>query len=38
MKTLEAKEDGFITMIVIIIGLLVAAVVLAYLRVKNASQ
>jgi Tfp pilus assembly protein PilX len=36
MKKLKTNQEGFITMIVMLIGIVIAVIVLVYLRVKNA--
>lgn len=36
MRKLNSSQSGFITMIIILVALLVAVVLFAYLRVKNA--
>lgn len=38
MKAMRHKQDGFITMIVLMLVILIAAIALVYLRVANANQ
>lgn len=36
MKRLRVHQDGFVTMIVIMLAILIAAVIFVFMRVKNA--
>ena len=38
MKAIKREQNGFITMIVLMLVILIAAIALVYLRVANANQ